>query len=67
MKVHLLYLNYSFLHRYVYTVNRRYKSVLNQFKELVFVYFGQDISESADCQIALLVQLTARENEKLLQ
>ncbi len=32
-----------------------------------FVYFGQDISESADSQIALLVQLTAREQKKLLQ
>ncbi len=33
----------------------------------MFVYFGQDISESADGQIALLVQLTAREQKKLLQ
>lgn len=33
----------------------------------MLVYFGQDISESADGQIALLVQLTAREEEKLLQ
>ncbi len=32
----------------------------------MFVYFGQDISESADGQIALLVQLTAREQKKLL-
>ncbi len=33
----------------------------------MLVYFGQDISESADGQIALLVQLTAREEKKLLQ
>lgn len=37
------------------------------FNFLMLVYFGQDISESADGQIALLVELTAREEEKLLQ